>query len=233
MGAMTAKELRRLGWVYRLNRWRWALGTLAPAEIFYQQLFDAALVRSGIAVPPLFPVGNAANASLLYVLFRLLWDFPALDLLELGAGQSSLLLDALAQAGRAGSVLTLEHDPQWAARVGGKVAHEVRTAPLRPGTIHGVATQSYDVRLDRRFDAVLVDGPIGTPAHSRWGTLDLLENHLADEFVVVFDDAERPGERQTIARFLDLRPAAGHVFVHAMKSQCLVFTEKYRAVGGY
>jgi hypothetical protein len=60
-----------------------------------------------------------------------------------------------------------------------------------------------------------------------------LETALADEFVVIFDDAERPGERETIARFLDMRPAAGHVFIHAMKSQCLVFSQQYRALASY
>jgi predicted O-methyltransferase YrrM len=233
MGVLTTSERRRLAWVYRLNRWRWALGTVAPAELFYQQLFDAAVARSGLAVPPLYPVGNAANAGLLYVIFRLLEEFRGLDVLELGAGQSTLLLDALARAGRLGSLLTLEHDPAWAARLGAKVAHEVRHAPLRSATVEGFAADQYDADLHRRFDLVLVDGPVGTARRSRWGALGLLQAHLADEFVVVFDDAERPGERETIARFLELRPAAGHVFVHAMKSQALVFTEKYRAVAAF
>jgi predicted O-methyltransferase YrrM len=233
MGVLTTSERRRLAWVYRLNRWRWALGTVAPAELFYQQLFDTAVARSGLAVPPLYPVGSAANAGLLYVLFRLLEAFPGCGVLELGAGQSTLLLDALARAGRVGSLLTLEHDPAWAARLGTRVAHEVRHAPLRSATVEGVAADQYDTALDRRFDVVLVDGPVGTPRRSRWGALELLQAHLADEFVVIFDDAERPGERDTIARFLDLRPAAGHVFVHATKSQALVFTEKYRAVAAF
>ena len=34
MGAITPKETRRLNWVYRLNRWRWAMGTLPAAELF-------------------------------------------------------------------------------------------------------------------------------------------------------------------------------------------------------
>lgn len=233
MGALTAMERRRLGWVYRLNRWRWALGTVAPAELFYQQLFDAAVARSGLAVPPLYPVASAANAGLLYVIFRLLEEFPALDLLELGAGQSTLLLDALRRAGRAASVLTLEHDAGWAARLRARVTHEVRTAPLRRQTVLGVSTEVYETELGRPVDAVIVDGPVGVARHSRWGTLALLERHLAEEFVVVFDDAERPGERDTIERFLALHPEAGHSFVHAMKSQCLVFTGRYRAVASY
>jgi hypothetical protein len=233
MGGITPKEARRLGWVYRLNRWRWATGTLPASELFYLQLFDSAVARAGIAVPPLYPVGSAANAGLLYAVFRLAADFPGLSWLELGAGQSTILIDALVKAGRIGAALTLEHDSAWATRIGARVGHDVRAVPLRPAEVQCAAAQAYDFAPERRYDVVLVDGPIGTPRRSRWGALQILESALADEFVVLFDDAERPGERDTLARFLTMRPAADHVFIHAMKSQCLVFSEKYRAIASY
>jgi hypothetical protein len=233
MGGITPKEARRLGWAYRLNRWRWAAGTLPASELFYLEVFNSAVARSGLVVPSLYPVGSAANAGLLYAVFRLAEDFPGLSWLELGAGQSTLLVDALAEAGRIGAALTLEHDAGWAARIGAQVGHEVRMAPLRRATVQGVDAETYDFAPERRYDMVLVDGPIGAARRSRWGALKLLETALADEFVVLFDDAERPGERETIARFLAMQPAAGHVFIHAMKSQCLVFSEKYRGLASY
>jgi len=233
MGGITPKEARRLSWVFRLNRWRWAAGTLPASELFYLEVFDRAVARSGVAVPPLYPVGSAANAGLLYTVFRLADEFPGLNWLELGAGQSTILIDALVESGRIGAALTLEHDGDWAGRIGARVRHEVRTAPLRRGDVLGVTADVYDFASDRRYDVVVVDGPVGTPRRSRWGALKLLETALADEFVVLFDDAERPGERETIARFLALQPAAGHVFIHAMKSQCLVFSEKYRGLASY
>lgn len=233
MGVITPKEARRLNWVYRLNRWRWAIGTLPATELFYQQVFDSAVARSGLSVPPLYPVGSAANAGLLYTIFRLAEEFSGLSWLELGAGQSTLLVDALARGGRVASALTLEHDAQWAGRIGARVDHEVRVAPLQRADVVGIAAETYDFDPPRRFDIALVDGPIGTPRRSRWGALKALDAGLAEDFVVAFDDAERPGERDTIASFLEAHPTAGHVFVHAMKSQCLVFTEKYRAVASY
>jgi len=233
MAQFTETERRRLEAVYRRNRERWAEGELPVSELYHLELFNAAVARSGIAVPPLFPVGSAANAGLLYVLFRLAWEFPGLSVLELGAGQSSLLLDALRVAGRVSAVTTLEHDADWAARIGARVGHEVRHAALCPVEVAGIVTPAYATALDRQFDCVIVDGPIGTPTHSRLGALALIEHHLADDFVLVFDDAERPGERQTIERCLDLYPKARHVCVHAMKSQCLVFTEKFAALASF
>ena len=233
MGAITAKELLTLRLVRWLNRRRFTLGTISPAEIHYQQIFDAAVARSGLAVPPLFPVGNAANASLLYLLFRLTQDFPRLAWLELGAGQSTLLLDALQTGGRIASLVTLEHDPHWADTIRAKVGHAVIEAPLRQASLYGLPAEAYGYDSTARFDCVTVDGPVGTPGRSRWGTLKLLQENLAEDFVVIFDDAERPGERDTIAKFLELRPEANHIFVHAAKSQCVVFTSKYAIAGSY
>jgi predicted O-methyltransferase YrrM len=233
MGTISEAEAGRLDAVFRRNRERWAAGELPASELFYLEVFNAAAARSGLAVPPLYPVGNAANAGLLYVLFRLLTEFADRHVLEIGAGQSTLLLDALARAGRIASVLTVEADAEWAARIGAQVEHPVTVAPLRPATVAGIATEVFEVRPDRRYDIVLVDAPVGTPRHSRWGMLELLEAALGVEFVVIFDDAERPGERQTIAEFLARHPEASHAFVHAMKSQCLVFTPSYRAAASY
>jgi hypothetical protein len=233
VGGITAKELLTLRWVHWLNRRRYTLGIVSSAELHYLAILDAAIARSGLDVPPLFPVGRAANSSLLYLIFRLLRDFPRLNILELGAGQTTLLLEALHRAGLAASVATLEHDQTWATAISGKVGHEVRIAPLRPESVLGVATEVYDIELAARFDCMIVDGPVGTPQQSRWGTLKLLQQNLATDFIVIFDDAERPGERDTIARFLDLHPEAEHAFLHAGKSQCVVFTPKFRMAGTY
>lgn len=233
MPGITAKELLTLRWVHWLNRRRFTLGTVSSAELHYLAIFNAAVARSGLDVPPLFPVGRAANSSLLYLIFRLLRDFPRLGILELGAGQSTILLEALHRAGLATSVTTLEHDQTWAASIGSNVGHEVLTAPLRRESVLGVETEIYDTALAARFDCMIVDGPVGAARQSRWGTLKLLQQNLAPEFVVIFDDAERPGERDTIGRFLELHPEAEHSFVHASKSQCVVFTPKYRMAGTY
>ncbi len=233
MGGIGGREKRRLAETRRANRQRWAEGGTAPSELHYQQVFDAAVARSGLAVPPLYPFGSAANASLLYLLFRLLEEFPGRDVLELGAGQSTVLLDALAAAGRAHRLTTLEHDPAWAAAVGAKVRHEIVLAPLVRTIVGGIETDCYSTAPEGRFDIVLVDGPVGTLRHARRGALPLLDRVLGAEFVVLFDDAERPGEQQTIEAFLARHPEAGHRFVHAMKCQCLVFTPAYRAVACY
>src|SRR3546814_16016062 len=49
------------------------------------------------------------------------------------------------------------------------------------------------------------DGPQGSARNSRWGALEILERSLADEFIVIFDDAERRGEQEPAMEFQRMR----------------------------
>ena len=53
-----------------------------------------------------------------------------------------------------------------------------------------------------KFDFMLVDGPFGQGVVlSRFTAVEIAAAHLDEEFIVVFDDAERFGERRTIRKF--------------------------------
>ena len=72
--------------------------------------------------------------------------------------------------------------------------------PLRRAVVAGLAVDTYDweaVRAHGPFELAVVDGPRGTPRHSRRGLLSLLTPDLPDDFALVMDDASRFGERQT------------------------------------
>ena len=88
------------------------------------------LVRSALAAlgirDDFYPVGGAATYSLFYLLIRIAKELPVKNVLELGAGETTRLLDALRTNGvlRA-ECTTLEHDAGWAARVGELVSHNI------------------------------------------------------------------------------------------------------------
>src|SRR5688572_14243674 len=98
-----------------------ALGSLAddherlnPAmEIVYRELFLKELRE--IDLPDkYYPVGSAASHGLMYFLIRLLRNWPVSHILELGAGQSTLLIDRVKQQlALSCAVETLEHDDRW------------------------------------------------------------------------------------------------------------------------
>src|SRR5262245_35494224 len=88
--------------------------------VIYRDLFVRELQRLGIE-DRFFPVGPAANHGLLYLVLRCYLEFPALRILDVGAGQTSLLLDALHRRLGKGEIITLEHDAGWAQRIAPQV----------------------------------------------------------------------------------------------------------------
>lgn len=202
-------------------------------EALFRDMLMDGLRAYGIAAPALYPVKSAANYSLLYTLFRAVTETPCTSVLEIGAGQTSRLLDAVVRS-RPLRVMSLETDAFWAGKVQSEVAHEVVHCPLRQGG----GTEAYSsldrVKAANGFDLVLVDGPVGRPEKSRYSSIEVLEAVLGDEFLVVFDDAQRPGEQDTIRAFLSgtfMSRKAGLHFgtVMSNKAQFIIATEKFRA----
>lgn len=202
----------------------WSSRTLAPAaslqgrEVIFQGIVHRALDRLGIDVA-FYPLRSAANYSYFYLLVRIVEELPVKRILELGCGQSTLLLDQLAKH-KPVACMSFEHDPGWLDRIGKQLEHvELVHSPLVRRTILGHLTCAYDtspIANQGKFDVLLVDGPQGQRRRSRWGALEIIENWLADDFVIVFDDAERRGEQQTIARALQLLDALGRRY-HAVQ----------------
>lgn len=216
---------------------------LAPAlEAVYQHLVCRDLARLQLD-DVFYPVGSAANHGLFYIILRAALEFPLASVLELGAGQSSLLLDALArkQVLRA-RVRTLEHDEQWAARVTARVAHNVTTVPLRERSEAGISFVGYDLRTVETgtIDFLSIDGPpAGTieTQYSRLGALELAQSIDLTRFLIVIDDAERAGERLladgmvAALRARGASPAVGHIV--ANKRQIIIAGGEYVGAAYY
>lgn len=207
MQGRSLRELRaalfEMRWLNRPLEW-WAKNvavgaTLNGREIVYQNIVHRELARLGID-RPIHAVGSAANYSYLYLLLRTCTELPVRRVLELGCGQSTLVLDAL--AGLEGfEVTSLEHEAGWAERIAARCAQaRVLEAPLVDRRIHDQAARVHDPEVfdGQGVDVLLVDGPQKSRRRSRWGALHWLERIDTRDFLVVFDDAERRGELDTI-----------------------------------
>lgn len=173
-------------------------------ECIYRDLFLRELARLG-EEDRFFPTGGAASYSLLYLILRIGSEFRPASVLDIGAGQSSLLWSMLQRRGLVGEVLTLENDAAWGERIQAQVTHDVLVTPLRMAEIAGQSVLTYDwarALNDRRFDVVVCDGPRGVARNSRRGVLSALATLPAD-FALVVDDAERDGEQDTVAAIHD------------------------------
>lgn len=221
---MNRSDFFRLRWKNRAKRF---LGHLHGQEILYAHMFDRMLEARGLECGPFFPIGGAANYSLLYLIGRICLELPVRNVLELGVGQSTILLDVIGMAGQ-----SVEHDAGWAETIRRKAPNrEVLTTELVTREIKGCPAQIYNFDV-RTAELVIVDGPQGSPRYSRLGALDILDDCLADEYMVIFDDAERKGEQDTILSFARSRNARTHI-ISGLSSQCVVYTDKFAAVGWY
>jgi len=208
-------------------------GPFVRKEQLYQQLFYQAATANGLNLPALYPVQSAANYSLLYAILRAVTELPVRSILDIGAGQSTLLLNELSRVNPSLGIETLETNPDWATRIQSKVRHRVHCVESARKRVHDRETTAYadlSVLGDRRYDLIVVDGPPGSKRYSRWGALEVLERSLGDDYLVIFDDAGRRGEEQTISEFM--RRAPDHVGCHTLrsvKSQFLAFTPLFGA----
>jgi predicted O-methyltransferase YrrM len=186
-----------------LSSLMWQAHTTRPSmEIVYRDLFVRDIAKLGLD-DSYYPVGSAANYSLLYFVTRCFLELPIRNAIEFGAGQSSVLMSQLNdRLKKEATITTVEHDTLWANIVRAKVNHAVITADLVPKTIDGHKISHYGGEYfdsSALYDFVLVDGP---PAHkketafNRLGAVELIENNLADSFVIVLDDMQREGEQE-------------------------------------
>jgi hypothetical protein len=233
---LTARELARSA----LNKFSKEASTIAritktnpPMEAVYQQLFVRDLASAGI-VDDFYPVGGASNYSLLYVILRIARELQPTSILDVGAGQSSVLWNRLLKLKCVQRVLTVEDNSDWAQHIASRVDHEILQSPLAARSVGGreVATYDWDaIHAKGPFDVVMCDGPRGSRRYSRYGVLAILEHGLPTDFVVIVDDAERIGEQDTLLAMISRLQANGRRFslgyVRAQKTQVILAAGKF------
>lgn len=206
----------------------------------YQAFID--LKRSLGVERPFFPFGAASNASLLYILARVASTLPIKSVCEFGSGQTTLLLDALCP--KFGfTVYSFEQHEFWGDQVRMQLRNPDRVTISSPEmvtkTIRSHRTSTYGISeiKDMTFNLFLVDGPHGVPSRSRWGSLEVIDEHLHDDFVIIFDDAQRQGEAESALEAQALLRAKGlKIYTEtliAVKSQIIITSESMQAACYY
>jgi len=166
------------------------------SEQIFQQIFNQQCLNWQIR-NDFYPIGGAASYSLLYLLFRLLTENRIDSIVEFGSGQSTILIDRLRADGA--RHVCYEDNPDWHATISKRVTRcDYRFCPLERRVIDGVGFDAYSGVTPIDFDLALIDGPRGVDQYSRFGCVDTIRSNHREDFVIVFDDCNRPGEVQTI-----------------------------------
>jgi hypothetical protein len=162
----------------------------------------------GWNVPSFFMDGASGSPSLQLLNLKVLLFCNPRSVLELGSGQTTKVLSCFADANPAASVVSLEQNAEWHSRLAPDIKHDYRLLPITDRLVANdasstsVTAQWYadDPVLKRRYDYILVDGPDdGASNPGRVGIINYLPDLLSEEFIIVFDDAERPGESRTVS----------------------------------
>jgi hypothetical protein len=201
-------------------------------EAVYRDLFLRELRSVGIE-DVFYPVGASGNHSLLYFITRCLRDLPVKHILELGAGQSTLLISKLRAALHADfDVATIEHDSGWADKIQAQIGHPLIRAALKAKTVGRFEIEYYDhplISTGPEVDFLIIDGPPAYPDEqhlSRVGSLEIIEARLAKDFIIVIDDAQRRGEQTLVQGARSVLRRRGLAFkeasLRALKTQTVL-----------
>ncbi|MBV7534765.1 class I SAM-dependent methyltransferase [Duganella sp. sic0402] len=151
---------------------------------------------------------------------------------ECSSGASTLVLARCMQLNGAGKVLSLEHDPHYAAQTRAQLRQhglqdwaQVLDAPLKPLMLTGESWPWYDSSAlppDASIDMLVIDGPPqATREMARYPAGPMLFERLAPCAYVFVDDANRIDELEILRRWKQAYPAL-HQSTLACEKGCAV-----------
>lgn len=183
--------------------------------------------------------GWAANYSFIYTLFRILDNIRPAYILEMGLGQTSLVTSQyIANNNPEADLDIIENDTDWINVYRSKLAQHknirLHQCDIEFFDYAGEKNRKYKdlhkITQEKKYNLILVDGPIGgAQKFPRSNIVDLVQQNLAEDFIIIFDDAERSGEQNTIAKTKEKLSVMGIDFGvqqrNALKSQVLIFSK--------
>ena len=172
-----------------------------------------------------------ASPDLLVEIARQVQRRRPLQLLELGSGVSTLVTASALMRNDYGHLYSLDHDPDYARtttteleQAGLRAFAEVRHAPLAkgPGHTSGWYDKSALTGINA-LDLIIVDGPpTDLDPKAREPALAALWPRLSIGGLMVFDDTDRPGDRQMIQTWAMQCPAAKVTWLPLEKGCALI-----------
>lgn len=189
-----------------------------------------------------FNIGRwAGNYSFFYVLFRILNDYRPKNILEFGLGESTKMITSyIVSNNEYEKHIVIEQDENWKdVYLDNNILlnhSTIKVMPLIQKVHKGIAYDSYEnieALKVPNFDFYLIDGPFGSKSFSRFDIYTVLkENTLLNDFIILFDDYQRAGERQTVDEVLDLLENKNiKVYTKSytgIKSVFVIATQKYK-----
>lgn len=186
------------------------------ADIFNSTVFESSWLKQKAFSPGRWALGYAA----LYVLYRTLNGIQPKHILELGLGQSTNMITQYATANIETEHYVVEHDHDWIMfyKKEYPLSRQTKVVNLNTAFVPYKETEAVRVFQDfkntfsgKQFDLIVIDAPFGDdmPHYARIDILELLPECLCDSFVILIDDSQRSGEKNTVKEILSIMDDAG------------------------
>lgn len=210
------------------------------SEAVWAEIFDNAITGSEWLADTAFSPGRwAVGYPYLYVMYRVLNEVHPRNILELGLGQSTRMIAQYAACCKARHQI-VEHDPEWIeffARsfklppCSSIVTLDRELVPYKEAEAVRVFKDFSKTFAGQRFDFISIDAPLGgdMKQYARIDVLQLLPDCLAEDFVIMLDDCERPGEQHTwkeMEHALDSHGVKYATGVYSGKKDCWIMSSE-------
>ncbi len=224
------------------NRQQIARNARYIQETIWGEIFNNTIPQSEWLKDKTFSPGRwAVGYPFLYALYRVLDEARPRRILELGLGQTTRMIGQYAAGDLRVEHCIVEHDPEWIAfflkdfslpensrivRLDREMVQYREADAVR--VFHGFC----DAFAGQKFDCIVIDAPLGADMkeYSRIDVLQLLPECLSEDFVILLDDCERPGETRTLREMEARLDASGIAYARGVyhgEKDCAVLAAKH------
>ena len=217
-------------------------------ELFKGMIFNNLIQnKDWVKNKDFIPTKGAATYSFLYILLLILDKIQPQNILEFGLGQTTKLTAQYAKFKNPNCNLqTIDHDENWINIMKEELPEaeniNIIKRDLESFDLNNSANDKYynlqEITENVQYDLIIIDGPFGfNRTYPRTNILDLIPQNLANDFIIILDDAERIGEKNTaklIFEKLDSNNIKyGKFYQEASKTQLIIYSEKYQFLKFY
>lgn len=210
-------------------------------EILWAETFNNTVSASDWLKDKSFSPGRwAVGYQYLYTVYRILNTVKPQKILELGLGQSTKLFSQYAKANKEVKHIVVEHDQEWIDfyKKENELAENTEILKLEreyrkyKNDDKVLAFKDFKENLQgQKFDFISIDAPLGANAkiYARVDVLEILPECLEEDFVMVIDDYNRKGEKNTvneIERILKEHNISYCKGIYYGEKECMVISSK-------
>ena len=201
-------KYKKLGESLQMVRKEQRLNIGVSKESVWADIFHDTINEESWLIRRSFSPGRwAIGYPVLYVMYRVLNEIRPVNILELGLGQSTNMISQYVAAKDGCQHIVVENDEKWIKFF--KNNHELteKTKILQKDWVlesfEEVEVRQYENFADGtkgKFDFIFIDAPLGgdMSEYSRVDVARIMPECLAEDFVIMVDDYNRSGERNTV-----------------------------------